>query len=109
MDPKGKAAAPTPLYNRDANKGYLPSHDLPHAGPEPSGYAPRSFLSGKSLDGSRAAFSLEAVGKEYESDPLDSDDESICNLRGCPSPHPLEDNAECCIVATFTRELGIPC
>ena len=50
MDPKGKATAPTPRYGQDAKKGYLPSDDLLHAGPEPSGYAPRSFLSGNSLD-----------------------------------------------------------
>ena len=89
MDPKGKATAPTPPYRRDTKKEYLPSDDLPHASPEPSGYAPRSFLSGNSLDGSRAAFSFEAVGMEYESDPPDSDDESICRLGGKPSPDPL--------------------
>ena len=50
MDPKGKAPAPTPPYRRDAQKGYLPSDPFPHAGPEPSGEAPRSFLKGKSLD-----------------------------------------------------------
>ena len=87
----------------------MPSDDLPHAGPEPSGYAPRSFLKGNSLDGSRAPFSFEAVGMEYESGPRDSDDESICGLGGNPSPDPLEDSAVCCIVATFTEELGIPC
>ena len=86
----------------------MPSDDLPHAGPEPSSYAPRSFLSGKSVDGSRADFSLEALGMEYESSPPDSDDESICNLGGCPSPDPLQDSVECCIVATFTKELGNP-
>ena len=46
---------------------------------------------------------------EYESDPPDSDDESICGLGWNPSPDPLEDSVECCIVATFTEELGIPC
>ena len=51
MDPKGKATAPTPPYRRDAKKGYLPSDDFPHVGPEPSGYAPRSFLSRNSLEG----------------------------------------------------------
>ena len=50
MDPKGKAPAPTPLYHRDAQKGYLPSVPFPHAGPEPSGQARRSFLKGNSLD-----------------------------------------------------------
>ena len=108
MDPKGKGPAPTPPYRQDARKGYLPSDDLPHAGPEPSGYAPRSFLSGKSLDGSRAAFSLEVEGMEYESDPPDSDDESIYTGAGPLSDSP-EDSRECCLVATFTEELGIPC
>ena len=51
----------------------------------------------------------QAVGMEYESDPPDSDDESICGLGGHPSPDPLKDSVECCIVATFTEELGIPC
>ena len=46
---------------------------------------------------------------EYESDPTDSDDESMCGLVGNPSPHRLEESVECCIVATFTQELGIPC
>ena len=109
MDPEGKATAPTSPYRQDAKKGYLPSDDLPHVGPEPPGYAPRSFLSGNSLDGSRAVFSFEAVGMEYESDPRDSDDDSIFRLGGNPSPDPLEDSVECCIVATFTEELGIPC
>ena len=109
MDPKGKATAPTPPYRRDAKKGYLPADDLPHAGPKPSGYAPRSFLKGNSLDGSRVAFSFEAVGMEYESDPPDSDDESICGLGGNASPDRLKDSVECCIVATFTEEFGIPC
>ena len=107
MDPKGKAPAPTPPYCQDANKELLPSDNLPHAGPEPSGYAPRSFLSKKSLDGSRAAFRLEAVGMEYESDPPYSDDESICRPGGNPSPNPVKDSVECCIVATLTEELGI--
>ena len=93
MDRKGTASAPTPPYRQDAQKGYLPSVPFPHAGPEPSGQAPRSFLKGNSLDGSRGAFSLEAIGMEYESDPPDSDDESV----------------ECCIVATFSEELGSPC
>ena len=106
MDPKGKASAPTPPYRQDAKKGYLPSVPFPHAGPEPSGYAPRSFLKGNSLDGSTAAFSFEAVGMEYESDPPDSDDESICDL---DDPEGPEDSVECCIVATFSEELGIPC
>ena len=108
MDPKGKTTAPTPPYQRDAKKGYLPSDDFPHAGPQPSGYAPWSFRKGNSLDGSRTAFSFEAVGMEYESAPPDSDDESICRLGGSPSPHPLEDSVECCIVAPFTEESGIP-
>ena len=51
MDPKGKASAPTPPYRQDAKKGYLPSVPSSHAGPEPSGYAPRSFLKGNSLEG----------------------------------------------------------
>ena len=110
MDPKGKAPAPTPPYRRDAQKGYLPSVPFPHAGPEPSGHAPRSFLKGNSLDGSRGAFSLEAsysaIGMEYESDPPDSDDESMCDLDDPDGP---EDGVECCIVATFSEELGIPC
>ena len=110
MDPKGKAPAPTPPYRRDAQKGYLPSVPFPHAGPEPSGHAPRSFLKGNSLDGSRGAFSLEAsysaIGMEYESDQPDSDDESICDLDDPDGP---EDGVECCIVATFSEELGIPC
>ena len=110
MDPKGKAPAPAPPYRRDAQKGYLPSVPFPHAGPEPSGQAPRSFLKGNSLDGSRAAFSLEAsysvIGMEYESDPPDSDNESICDLDDPDGP---EDGVECCIVATFSEELGIPC
>ena len=46
---------------------------------------------------------------EYESDPLDSDDESIGRLGGNPSPDALEDSVEWCIVATFTEESGIPC
>ena len=46
---------------------------------------------------------------EYESDPPDSDDESICRLGGNPPPDPLEYSVECCIVATFTEESGIPC
>ena len=50
MDPKGKAPTPTPPYRQDASKGYLPSDDIPHADPEPSGYAPRSFLSRKGLE-----------------------------------------------------------
>ena len=45
---------------------------------------------------------------EYESDAPDSDDESIGRLGGNPSPDPLEDSLECCIVATFTEESGIP-
>ena len=45
-DSKGKATAPTPQYRQDAKKGYLPLDDLPHAGPEPSGYALWSFLEG---------------------------------------------------------------
>ena len=110
MDPKGKAPAPGPPYRRDAQKGYLPSVPFPRAGPEPSGQAPRSFLKGNSLDGSRAAFSLEAsysvIGMEYESDPPDSDNESICDLDDPDGP---EDGVECCIVATFSEELGIPC
>ena len=95
MDPKGKAPAPTPPYRKDAQKGYLPSVPFPHAGPEPSGHAPRSFLKGNSLDGSRAAFSLEAsysaIGMEYESEPPDSDDESICDLDDPDGP---EDGVE---------------
>ena len=106
MDPKGKASAPTPPYRQDAQKGYLPSVPFPHAGPEPSGQAPRSFLKGNSLDGSRGALSFEAVGMEYESDPPDSDDESICDL---DDPEGPEHSVECCIVATFSEELGIPC
>ena len=43
---------------------------------------------------------------EYESDPADSDDESICDL---DHPDGSEDGVECCIVATFSEELGIPC
>ena len=109
MDPKGKATAPTPPYSWDAEKGYLPSDDLPHAGPEPSSYAPRSFLKGNSLDGSKGALSFEAVGMEYESSPLDSDDESICGLGGNQLPDQLEDSVECCIVATCAAEVGIPC
>ena len=89
MEPKGKAPAPTPPYRQDANKGFLPSNDLPHAGPEPSGYALRSFRNKKSLDSSKGAFSLEAAGMEYDSDPGDNDDSSICRLSGNPSPHPL--------------------
>ena len=50
MDPKGKASAPTPPYRQDAQKGYLLSVPFPHAGPEPSGQAPRSFLKGNRLD-----------------------------------------------------------
>ena len=109
MDPKGKAPALAPPYRRDARKGYVPSDDLPHAGPEPSGYASRSFLSGKSLDGSRGAFSLEAEGVEYESDPPDSDDESTYDRGVGQWLHPLEDSVECWIVETSTKELGIPC
>ena len=60
-------------------------------------------------EGSRAAFCFEAVGIEYESDPPDSDDESTCGLCANPSPDPLEDRVECCIVATFNEESGIPC
>ena len=43
---------------------------------------------------------------EYESDPPDSDEESICDL---DDPDGSEDGVECCIVATFSEELGIPC
>ena len=50
MDLKGKAPAPTPPYRRDAQKGYLPCVPFPHAGPEPSGQAPRSFLKGNTLE-----------------------------------------------------------
>ena len=50
-----------------------------------------------------------AVRMEYECDPPDSDAESTCRLGGNASPDPLEDSVECCIVATFTEELGIPC
>ena len=46
---------------------------------------------------------------EYESDPPDSDDESIGRLGWNPSPDPLEDSVDCCIFATFTEESGIPC
>ena len=106
MDPKGKASAPTPPYRQDAQKGYLPSVCFPHTGPEPSGQALRSFLKGNSLDGSRGAFSLEAIGMEYESDPPDSDDESICDLDDPDAP---EDSVECCIVVTFSEELATPC
>ena len=109
MDPNGKATSPTPPYRRDAKKGYLPSDDFPHAGSEPYGYAPWSFLEGNSLDGSRGAFSFEGVGMEYEYDPPDSDDDSICRLFGNRSPDPLENSVECCIVATFAEESGIPC
>ena len=109
MDPKDKATAPTPPYCPDAKKGCLQSDDLPGAGHEPSGYAPRSCLKGSSVDGSRAAFSIEALGLESESDPPDSEDESICRLGGNPSPGPLEESVECCIVANFIEESGIPC
>ena len=80
MDPKSKAPTPTPPYRQDANKKFLPSDD--HAGPEPFGYALRSFICGKRLDGTIAAFRLEAVGMEYESDPPDSDDDSIARPTG---------------------------
>ena len=106
MNPKGKASAPTPSYRQDARKEYLPSVPFPIAGPEPSGYAPRSFLKGNSLDGSRGAFSFEAVRMEYESDPPDSDYESICEL---DDPEGPEDSVECFAVATASEELGIPC
>ena len=106
MDPNGKAPAPTPQDRRDARKGYLPSDDLPPAGIGASGYAPRSFLSGKSLDGSRGAFSLEAEGMEYESDPPDIDDESIHDPGAGPLLDPLEDSVECCIVATSLKSWG---
>ena len=106
MDPKGKASAPTPPYRRDAQRGYLPSVPFPHAGPEPSGQAPRSFLKENTLDGSRGAFSLVAIGMEYESGPPDSDNESSCDLDDPDGP---EDCVECCIVATFFQELEIPC
>ena len=110
MDPKGKAPAPIPPYRPDAQKGYLPSVPFPHAGPEPSGQTLQNILKGNSLNGSRGAFSLEAsysaVGMKYESDPPDSDDESICDL---DDPDGQEDGVECCIVATFSEELGIPC
>ena len=105
MDPKGKAPAPIPPYRQDAQKRYLPSVPFPHAGLEPSGHAPRSFLKGNSLDGSRAAFSLEVIGMEYESNPPNSDDESICDV---DDPDGSEDGVECCIVTTFSKELGIP-
>ena len=84
MDCKGKATSPTPPYRQDAKKGYLPLDDLPRTGPKPSAYAPWSFLKGNGLDGSRAALSFEAVGMECESDPPDSDDESIGRLGGNP-------------------------
>ena len=44
---------------------------------------------------------------EYESDPQDGDDETFSRLGGNPSRDPLEDSVECCIVATFTTDLGI--
>ena len=50
MDSKGKVTALTPPYRQDAKKGYLPLDDSPHAGPEPSGYAPWRFLTGNSSD-----------------------------------------------------------
>ena len=50
MDTKGKASAPTAPYRQDAQKGYLPSVPFPHADPEPSDQAQRSFLKGNSLD-----------------------------------------------------------
>ena len=50
MDPRSKAPTPTPPYCQDANKGFLPSDDVLHAGPEPFGYAPGSSLSGKHLE-----------------------------------------------------------
>ena len=46
---------------------------------------------------------------EYEYDPPDSGDGSICKKGGNQSPDPLEDSVECCIVAKFTEESGIPC
>ena len=106
MDPKIKAPASTPPYRQDAQKGYLPSVPFPHAGPEPSGQTLQNFLKGNTLDGGRAAFSLQVIGMEYESDPPESDDEGICDLDG---PECSEDGVECCIVATFSEELGIPC
>ena len=65
MDPKGKATAPTPPYRRDAKKGYLPSDDLPHAGPEPSSYAPGRFLSGNSLDSQSLMWKCEKAPLLY--------------------------------------------
>ena len=101
MDLKDKASASTAPYRQDAKKGYLPSVLFPHAAAEPP-----SFLKENSLDGSRGAFSFEAVGMEYQSDPRDSDDESICLL---DDPEGPEDSVECCIVGTFSEQLGIPC
>ena len=75
----------------------------------PPATSPSIFVSEKSSDGSRAAFSLKAVGMEYESDPTDSDHESIYDAGAGPSSALLEQSVECCIVATFTKELGIPC
>ena len=109
IDPKGKATAPIPPYHRDARKGYPPSRDLPHAGPEPSGDTLPSILSGKFLDGSRGTFSFKAEGMQHTCDPPKIDDESIYDLGGGSSAGPMEDSVECCIVATFTDELGIPC
>ena len=63
MDPKGKAPAPTPPYRRDAQKGYLPSVPFPHAGPEPSDQAPRSFHKGNSLE----TYPIICAVKKYQS------------------------------------------
>ena len=45
---------------------------------------------------------------EYDSDPSDSDDESMYDAGAGPLPDPMEDSVGCCIVATFSKELGIP-
>ena len=65
MDPEGKAPAPTPPYSQDAQKGDLPSVPFPHAGPEPSGQAPRSFLKGNSLDSAAAQVDVVTVYYVY--------------------------------------------
>ena len=62
--PHGQGLSTDPPYRQDAKKGNLPSVPFPHAGPEPSGYAPRSFLKGNSLDPKSPRSSQIFRGKE---------------------------------------------
>ena len=49
--PQGQGLSTDLLHTARTQRRDTPSVPFPHAGPEPSGYAPRSFLKGKSLEG----------------------------------------------------------